>query len=101
MTTPLAAYCGHDDCVQAVNDWIAAGHPDVTYERLGAAGVMTHRSEVLFYARRDHQADGYETAVAEGRPYTEEQRGSFKMRDRARQRREWRARQRGKATPAA
>lgn len=90
MTTNQTAYCGHDECVQAMNAWIAAGHPDGPYER-GTAGVMTHRSEVLFYARRDWLADNHEAAVAEGREPTPEQQGAFKMRDRTRRAREWAA----------
>ncbi|MBW8740724.1 MAG: hypothetical protein JF621_27650 [Streptomyces turgidiscabies] len=90
MTTEHAAYCGHTECVQAVNEWIAAGRPEPVYER-GAAGVMTHASEVLFYARRDRLADSCEAAVVEGREPTPEQLGAFKMRDRARRAREWAA----------
>ena len=92
MTTQTA-YCGHDECTQAVNEWITAGHPEPTYER-GTAGVMTHPSEVLFYARRDWLADTYETAIAEGRGYTDEQRGAHIMRDREQRSRQWRAVQR-------
>lgn len=82
MTTEPAAYCGHGDCVQAVNEWTVAGHPNVTYEHVGP--VRTHRSEVLFYARRDWLANGYETAAADGSPYTDEQRSAYAMRDRER-----------------
>ncbi|MGW3308152.1 hypothetical protein ACWDG9_16380 [Streptomyces sp. NPDC001073] len=84
------AYCGHDECAQAVKEWIEAGHPDITYER-GGGCVMTHRSEVLFYARRDWLADEYVAAVAAGREYTPEQRGAYVMRDRERLRAEQRA----------
>lgn len=90
MTIEQTAYCGHTECVQAVTEWIEAGRPEPVYER-GAAGVMTHPSEVLFYARRDWLADSYEVAVAEGREPTPEQLGAFKMRDRARRAREWAA----------
>lgn len=84
MITEPTAYCGHGGCVQAVNEWTAAGHPNVTYERVGP--VMTHRSEVLFYASRDWLANGYDTAAADGSPYTDEQRSAYVMRDRARRR---------------
>jgi hypothetical protein len=90
MTTNQTAYCGHAECVQAVNEWIEAGRPDLTPEG-GTAGVMTHMSEVLFYARRDWLASCYEAAVAEGRGYTDEQRGAHVMRDREQRRRQWRA----------
>ncbi|MEU5476694.1 hypothetical protein [Streptomyces mirabilis] len=83
------AYCGHDDCVQAVKEWIEAGHPEITYERGGC--VMTHRSEVLFYARRDWLANRYVAALAGGRDFTREERGAYVMRDRERLRAEQRA----------
>lgn len=89
-TNQQTAYCRHPECQQAVNDWIAAGRPDLPVER-GAAGVMTHKSEVLFYARRDWLADSYEAAVAEGRAATPEQRGAHKMRRHEQLRREWHA----------
>lgn len=83
------AYCGHDECAEAVNDWIAAGRPEPAYER-GVGGVMNHLSEVLFYARRDWLADTYEAAVEADRPFTEEQRLAYVMRDREEKRRAFR-----------
>ncbi|MEU6016941.1 hypothetical protein ABZ826_23690 [Streptomyces sp. NPDC047515] len=99
-TTEQTAYCGHPRCVQAVNEWIASGHSGIAYKR-GAAGVMTHSSEVLFYARRDRLANGYETAVSEGRKPTPEQKGAFKMRERTRLAQEWRAAKRRARKSAA
>lgn len=88
--TTQTAYCWHPECQQAVNDWIAAGRPDLPVER-GSAGVPTHRGEVLFYARRDWLADSYEAAVAAGRTATPEQQGAHKRRRHEQLRREWHA----------
>ena len=95
------AYCGHPECQQAVQEWIDAGRPDVPAE-YGGGPVMTHPSEVLFYARRDWLADTYETAVAEGLPHTAEQRGAYLMRERTQRARERSAaRRRGRQRPTA
>lgn len=89
MTTQQAAYCGHAECQQAVNEWIAAGRPDLPDER-GSHGQLTHHGEVIFYARRDWLADSYQAAIAEGRGYTDAQRDAHVMRDREQRRKQWR-----------
>lgn len=89
-TLAATAYCGHAECQTAVDNWVAAGHPAVEYERTGP--VMTHRSEVLFYARRDWLADCHEAAVAKGRESSEEQHDAWRRRVGERRRREQRRR---------